>query len=93
MFLPFLEVVYLVQIHVVPSPVAPLFGFSAALAATLKSVLWVLEESYCGWCTIGHNAPLQIFMSWTLPIVYVLLRLVFVSLLVWLMRRHFILFY
>jgi hypothetical protein len=67
----FLKMIYLIQVHVVPSPVAPLFGFTAALATTLKGVLWVFEEFYCGWCTIGHNAPLQIFISWTLPTAYV----------------------
>jgi len=63
--------VYLIQVHVVPSPIAPVFGFAAAVATSLKCALWALEELYCGWCTTGHNAPLQVFTDWTLPTAYV----------------------
>ncbi|KAF8157055.1 hypothetical protein B0H34DRAFT_483633 [Crassisporium funariophilum] len=68
--------VYLFQVHISPSPLAPLFGFSAAFATFLKCALWTLEELYCGWCTTGHNSNYDIFMSWTLPTgVWILLSL------------------
>ncbi|KAJ3493002.1 hypothetical protein NLJ89_g11117 [Agrocybe chaxingu] len=56
-----LAILYLYLAHTKRSPLAPLAGFSAALATLIKCILWTLEEIYCGWCTVGHNSSFNIF--------------------------------
>jgi len=48
-------------------PTAPLIGFTAAVMTLSKTVLYHLQEYYCGWCSIGHNEFKTLFWLWIIP--------------------------
>ena len=51
----FFNIGYLYLAHVAGSPVAPLLGFTSAVMTLSKTVLYWLQEYYCGGCSVGHN--------------------------------------
>jgi hypothetical protein len=65
----FSQLLYLYFIHISPSNIAPLFGFSGALLTLCKTTLWVLQEYFCGWCS--YSAGLTDFAEmskhWIVP--------------------------
>ena len=66
---PFPQLLYLYFIHVAPSNIAPLFGFSGAILTLCKTTLWVLQEYFCGRCS--YSAGLtdfgETFQHWIAP--------------------------
>lgn len=63
------QLLYLYFIHIAPSNIAPLFGFSGAMLTLSKTTLWVLQEHFCGWCS--YSAGLtdfgETFKFWIAP--------------------------
>ena len=51
-----LNMLYLYLAHVTGSPVAPLIGFTSATMTLSKTVLYWLQDYFCGWCSLGHNS-------------------------------------
>ncbi|WVQ84840.1 uroporphyrinogen-III C-methyltransferase [Cryptococcus sp. DSM 104549] len=45
-------------------PAAPLVGFAGALMTCSKTVLYFLQEWFCGWCNTGHNSAWNFWMVW-----------------------------
>lgn len=56
-----INVLYLYSTYVLDSPIAPLFGFSTNLMTISKTVLYLAQEYFCGYCNIGHNNAKDIF--------------------------------
>ncbi|QRW20832.1 hypothetical protein RhiXN_05821 [Rhizoctonia solani] len=61
-----LNLAYVYYVHIRPSSVAPLVGFSSALMTLSKTVLYWLNDYYCSWCT-SHNPPLKWIILFALP--------------------------
>ena len=58
---------YLFLAHVKDSPVAPLLGFASVVMTLSKTVLYWLQEYYCGGCSVGHNDFYTLFVYWIIP--------------------------
>ncbi|TBU45626.1 hypothetical protein BD309DRAFT_859785 [Dichomitus squalens] len=63
----FMNIGYLYLAHVTKSPVAPLLGFASATMTLSKTVLYWLQEYYCGGCAVGHNDFKTLFIYWIIP--------------------------
>ncbi|PVF95143.1 hypothetical protein CPB86DRAFT_739259 [Serendipita vermifera] len=61
------NVVYLWKSQVTDDPIAPLIGFSVALASFSKTILYWAQEYYCGYCAVGHNDAWTLFWLWMIP--------------------------
>jgi hypothetical protein len=53
--------------YVLDSPIAPLFGFSTNLMTLSKTVLYIAQEYFCGFCNIGHNTAKDLFFFYICP--------------------------
>ncbi|KAF8813414.1 hypothetical protein BYT27DRAFT_7180912 [Phlegmacium glaucopus] len=63
-----LNLAYLYTVHISPNDIAPLFGFSGASLTLLKTTIWVLQEYYCGGCSLaGKDHLLDTFKFWVCP--------------------------
>lgn len=62
-----LNLTYLYFTHVSGATVAPLIGFAAATMTLSKTVLYWVQEFYCGWCATGHNDLGTLLVYWVLP--------------------------
>jgi len=49
------------------SPVAPLVGFTAASLTLAKTMLYWLQEYFCGYCAVGHNGLFNLVVAWMIP--------------------------
>ena len=56
-----INLLYLYSTYVLDSPIAPLLGFSTNLMTLSKTVLYLAQEYFCGFCNIGHNSARDIF--------------------------------
>ncbi|KAL7284251.1 hypothetical protein PYCCODRAFT_1430122 [Trametes coccinea BRFM310] len=63
----FMNIGYLYLAHVTGSPVAPLLGFASAVMTLSKTVLYWLQEYYCGGCAVGHNDLKTLIVYWIIP--------------------------
>ena len=63
----FMNIGYLYLAHVAKSPVAPLLGFMSATMTLSKTVLYWLQEYYCGGCAVGHNDFKTLLVYWIIP--------------------------
>jgi hypothetical protein len=62
-----LNIVYLYLAHIAQWPPAPIIGFGAALMTLSKTFLYLAQEYYCGYCSIGHNSLWDVVFLWILP--------------------------
>ncbi|KAF8908123.1 hypothetical protein CPB84DRAFT_1959313 [Gymnopilus junonius] len=62
-----MNISYVYLAHVSEWPGAPLIGFGAALMTVSKTVLYWLQEYFCGFCAIGHNTLPDLLLLWILP--------------------------
>ena len=58
---------YLYLAHIQASPVAPLIGLISVVMTLSKTVLYWLQEYYCGGCSVGHNDFYTLFVYWIVP--------------------------
>ena len=58
---------YLYLAHIKGSPVAPLLGFASVVMTLSKTVLYWLQEYYCGACSVGHNDMATLLVYWIIP--------------------------
>ncbi|KAG7090022.1 hypothetical protein E1B28_011643 [Marasmius oreades] len=58
---------YLYLVHVSPSPLSSLAGYTGATMTFAKTCLYVAKEYYCGLCTIGHNDFGGMMFYWIMP--------------------------
>ncbi|KAI0708074.1 hypothetical protein C8T65DRAFT_650476 [Cerioporus squamosus] len=63
----FINIAYLYLAHVAGSPAAPLVGFTSAVMTLSKTVLYWLQEYYCGGCSVGHNDFKTLLVYWIIP--------------------------
>lgn len=63
----FLNILYLYLAHAAQSPAAPLVGFASALMTLAKTVLYWVQEWYCGGCAVGHNDFKTLLVYWIIP--------------------------
>ena len=63
----FMNIGYLYLAHVAGSPAAPLLGFASAVMTLSKTVLYWLQEYYCGGCAVGHNDLQTLIVYWIIP--------------------------
>jgi len=63
----FLNFVYVYQVHIDPTPAAPLVGIVAATMTLSKTVLYWVQEGFCGLCNIGHNTLFDVTLLWIVP--------------------------
>ncbi|KAF8896533.1 hypothetical protein BD779DRAFT_591743 [Infundibulicybe gibba] len=68
-----LNVFYLYLTHVSRSPAAPFVGHTSAAMVVGQSVIYVLKEHFCGWCTTRHNKFRDTLIYWIIPNLYALL--------------------
>lgn len=66
-----LNLVYLYLAHISPTPAAPLIGLASATMTLSKTVLYGLQDYYCGWCAIGHNDLATLIKFFIIPNGYV----------------------
>ncbi|KAA1466877.1 hypothetical protein DENSPDRAFT_812247 [Dentipellis sp. KUC8613] len=62
-----LNIYYLYLAHVVQWPAASMIGFASATMTLSKTVLYWLQEYYCGGCSVGHNAAKELIIFWIIP--------------------------
>jgi hypothetical protein len=63
-----MNVIYLYLSHVTaPSPSAPVIGFAAAVMTLSKTVLYIGQEYFCNYCSVGHNNAFDLFFLWIIP--------------------------
>ncbi|KAI0344087.1 hypothetical protein BDW22DRAFT_1427735 [Trametopsis cervina] len=62
-----LNIVYLWLAHVSGSPVAPVIGFTSVVMTLSKTVLYWLQEYFCGGCSVGHNDFNTLLVYWIIP--------------------------
>jgi len=62
-----LNIVYLYLTHVTNAPYAPLVGFGSATLTLGKTMLYVLQEYFCGYCSVGHNSFKDLLVFYILP--------------------------
>lgn len=66
--LPLLQLAYLYTVHVSPRNIAPLLGFAGASMTLLKTTIWVLQEYFCGACSMSDKTQFpDIFKFWICP--------------------------
>ncbi|KZV73388.1 hypothetical protein PENSPDRAFT_648925 [Peniophora sp. CONT] len=58
---------YLYLAHVRASPIAPVVGFATAVMTLSKTLLYWLQEYFCGGCAVGHNSMKDLLLLWVLP--------------------------
>lgn len=58
---------YVYLAHVSAWSAAPLVGFAAATMTLSKTVLYWLQEYYCGGCATGHNSFEDLLVYWIIP--------------------------
>ncbi|KAF9507113.1 hypothetical protein BS47DRAFT_1304407 [Hydnum rufescens UP504] len=58
---------YLFTRHISPSPISPLLGFTAAVMTLSKTVLYGLQDYFCGWCSSGHNPASTFIVLYLFP--------------------------
>ena len=63
----FLNLFYVYAQHVLGSPSAPVIGFAAVVMTLSKTILYWLQEYYCGGCAIGHNDWKTLITLWIIP--------------------------
>ncbi|KAF8912332.1 hypothetical protein CPB85DRAFT_1302495 [Mucidula mucida] len=63
----FAAITYLVLLHVCKSEIAPLFGYTASTVTLAKTILYLTQEYFCGWCAIGHNEFTDVLYYWIGP--------------------------
>jgi hypothetical protein len=63
----FISALYLYSTYVLDSPIAPLFGFSSQLMTLSKTLLYIAQEHFCGYCNIGHNSLKDLVFFYILP--------------------------
>ena len=62
-----LNIAYLYLAHVVQWQPAAVIGFGAVVMTLSKTVLYWVQEYFCGFCKIGHNSFKDIFVLWIVP--------------------------
>ena len=68
-----LAMIYVYLAHVSNWPGAPLIGFTSAIMTLSKTILYWLQEYYCGGCSVGHNTWGNLILYWLFPNGYVFL--------------------
>ncbi|KAK0186884.1 hypothetical protein F5146DRAFT_1067757 [Armillaria mellea] len=63
----FMNIAYLYLAYVVRWPPANLVAFTSANLTLAKTLLYWVQEYYCGWCNIGHNRPQDLIQYWIIP--------------------------
>jgi len=62
-----LNVFYVYLAHVAKCPAASVVGFASAVMTLWKTVLYLLQEYYCNFCSVGHNDMKTLVVYWILP--------------------------
>ena len=62
-----LNVYYLYLAHIRASPIATIVGFASIIMTLSKTVLYWLQEYFCGGCAVGHNSMKDLLLLWVLP--------------------------
>ncbi|KAJ3994803.1 hypothetical protein F5050DRAFT_1771536 [Lentinula boryana] len=60
-------ILYLTTTHLLPSPLAPLAGYTGSAMTLSKTLLYVSQEYFCGFCAIGHNSVAGMVGYWVVP--------------------------
>lgn len=62
-----MNLAYVYLAHVSGWSPAPLIGFAAVTMTLSKTILYWLQEYYCGFCAIGHNTMSDLIIYWIIP--------------------------
>jgi hypothetical protein len=62
-----LNIFYVYLAHVVKYPAASVVGFASAVMTLWKTVLYLLQEYYCNYCSTGHNDMKTLVVYWIIP--------------------------
>ncbi|KIP05673.1 hypothetical protein PHLGIDRAFT_107951 [Phlebiopsis gigantea 11061_1 CR5-6] len=62
-----MNIAYLYLAHVKQSSIAPLLGFASIIMTLSKTILYWLNEYYCGGCSVGHNDLKTLVVYWIIP--------------------------
>ncbi|KIY53360.1 hypothetical protein FISHEDRAFT_68966 [Fistulina hepatica ATCC 64428] len=62
-----LNLLYVYLAHVAEWPAAPVVGFASAIMTLWKTVLYIAQEYFCQWCSVGHNDLRTFLVAWILP--------------------------
>jgi len=60
-------ILYLWWTHVFPSELAVLAGYTGSAMTLAKTLLYVSQEYFCGFCAIGHNTFTSQLLYWIGP--------------------------
>lgn len=62
-----LNLFYVYLAHVVKYPAASVVGFASVAMTLSKTLLYGLQEYYCGFCDVGHNDLKTLVVYWIFP--------------------------
>ena len=61
------NLLYVYLAHVSQWPGASVLGFASVVMTLSKTVLYWLQEYYCGFCAVGHNTIKDLIFLWIIP--------------------------
>lgn len=62
-----LNLTYVYLAHVAGWHGAPLIGFTSAVMTLSKTVLYMAQDYYCNWCSVGHNPLDKLIVYFVIP--------------------------
>ncbi|KAM6494851.1 hypothetical protein JOM56_009474 [Amanita muscaria] len=62
-----LNLTYVYLAHVAGWHGAPLIGFASAVMTLSKTVLYMAQDYYCNWCSVGHNPLDKLIVYFVIP--------------------------
>jgi hypothetical protein len=62
-----LNIAYVYLAHVAQWRPAAVIGFGAAVMTLSKTILYWMQEYYCGFCKVGHNNLRDIVVLYIIP--------------------------
>lgn len=62
-----MNIYYLYLAHVSSSSAAPLVGFMSVVMTLSKVAIYLAQEYFCDYCSIGHNDLKTLIQMWIIP--------------------------
>jgi hypothetical protein len=62
-----LNLCYVYLAHVAKCPTASVVGFASVVMTLWKTVLYLLQEYYCNYCSVGHNDTKTLIVYYIIP--------------------------
>jgi len=63
----FMNLAYMYLAHVFGGAPSPVVGFAVVSMTLSKTMLYSVQEYYCGFCYVGHNSMSDLIVYWIIP--------------------------